>query len=144
MGAIAGGVFWSSRDCIALPARAAIGRNISCYRGVSDYGCRCARIRSLAGGADVHNGVIANAGQPLHAAMVVQSDRLWVLGLHVLLTYMAILTTSTVIFGLLLAGFVALTWLIHLRNWRAATSTLIGYGALLATWWPLTGMRAWP
>lgn len=67
----------------------------------------------------------------------VQSDRLWVLGLHVLLTYMAILTTPTVIFGLLLAGFVALTWLIHLRNWRAATSTLIGYGALLAAWWPL-------
>jgi mannosyltransferase len=66
-----------------------------------------------------------------------ESGRVWVLGMHVLLTYFAFLTTSTVIPGLLLAGGMTGGLLLYRRSWAAAAAMLIGYGLLLATWWPL-------
>jgi mannosyltransferase len=67
----------------------------------------------------------------------IQGGGFWILGMHVLLTYFAFLTTPTVIFGLLLAGVMAAIWLVYRRKWSFAVSMLIGYGLLLAAWWPL-------
>ena len=69
----------------------------------------------------------------------IQSGGVWALGVHVLLTYLAFLTTPSVIFGLLLAGAMAATWLLYRRKLSAAVSMLIGYALLLAAWWPLNG-----
>jgi hypothetical protein len=55
----------------------------------------------------------------------------------VLLTYLAFLTTPTAIFGLVLAGAMAAIWLLYWRKRLAAVSMVVGYGLLLAAWWPL-------
>jgi mannosyltransferase len=67
----------------------------------------------------------------------IEIDRLWILGLHVLLTYLGFLTSPTVMFGLLLAAAMAEFYLLHRRKLRAAASMLVGYALLLGAWWPL-------
>jgi hypothetical protein len=67
----------------------------------------------------------------------VETDRIWWLAVHVLLTYLAFLTTPTVIAGLMLAAGMVTVLLLYRRNWTAVVTTLIGYGLIVAAWWPL-------
>jgi len=67
-----------------------------------------------------------------------ESRRFLVLGFHVLLAFLAFLTTPTVILGLLLADIIAAIWLLHRRNSSAAASILAGSALLVAAWWPLS------
>jgi mannosyltransferase len=67
----------------------------------------------------------------------IESAGLWALGMHLLLTYFAFLTTPTVIFGLLLAVAMVAIWLLYRRKRSAVVSMLIGYALILAAWWPL-------
>lgn len=55
----------------------------------------------------------------------------------ILLTCLAFLTTPTVIFGLLLAGGIAVAVLLYRGESTAALWTLIGYSLSFAAWWPL-------
>lgn len=63
--------------------------------------------------------------------------RLWIILAHVTLSYLAFLTTPTVMFGLFLAGGMAGIFLLYRREWAAALVTLTAYVLLVAAWWPL-------
>src|SRR5437870_4137787 len=65
----------------------------------------------------------------------IECGGIWTLSVHLLLTYLAFLTTSTVVFGLLLAGGIGWMLLFYRRNWAAAVAMLTGYGLFLAAWW---------
>ena len=68
----------------------------------------------------------------------IDSGRFGLLALHLLLTLLAVLTTPTVIVGLLLAGVTGAILLVRRRGWRGAIAMLIGYALILAAWWPLS------
>ena len=68
----------------------------------------------------------------------IDSGRFGLLALHLLLTLLAVLTTPTVIVGLLLAGVTGAILLVRRRGWRGAIAMLIGYALILAVWWPLS------
>src|SRR5437667_4072923 len=67
----------------------------------------------------------------------IECGGIWTLSVHLLLTYLAFLTTSTVVFGLLLAGGIGWMMLLYRRRWAAAVAMLTGYGLFLAAWWAL-------
>jgi mannosyltransferase len=68
----------------------------------------------------------------------IDGGKLATLGLHLLFTLLAILTTPTVISGLLLAGVMGAILVLRRRSWPGAAAMLIGYGLILAVWWPLS------
>lgn len=67
----------------------------------------------------------------------VQQRKLWMLSLHLVLTYAAFLTTPTTIAGLIMAGGIATSTLLYRRRRTAALATIAGYAVLIASWWPL-------